>query len=87
MFGSTRFMAPEEFVLGDRIDQRTTVFTMGRTALQFLSDGSNDPTAFRGSPALFDVIMRACRPVQQDRFPTVAEFHDSWRAARSVSPQ
>lgn len=86
MFGSTRFMAPEEFALGERIDQRTTVFTMGRTALQFLSNGSDDPTAFRGSPALFDVVTRACRPAQPDRFPTVAEFHDSWRAARSVSP-
>lgn len=86
MFGSTRFMAPEELEFGERIDQRTTVFTMGRTALQFLSNGSDDPTAFRGAPALFDVVARACRPSPDDRFPTVAEFYDSWRTARSVSP-
>ena len=31
MFGSDRFMAAEEYELGARIDERTTVFTMGRT--------------------------------------------------------
>lgn len=55
MFGSTRFMAPEEFVVGARIDQRTTVFTMGRTALQFLSHERGYPGPFRGSAAMFDV--------------------------------
>jgi serine/threonine protein kinase, bacterial len=29
MFGSTTFMAPEEYALGARIDELTTVFTMG----------------------------------------------------------
>ena len=29
MWGSTRFMAPEEFVLGAVLDQRTTVFILG----------------------------------------------------------
>jgi serine/threonine-protein kinase len=81
MFGSTRFMAPEELTRGARIDQRTNVFTMGRTALQFLSDGTDDPRAFRGSPGVFDVVMRACRAERRDRFATMAEFHDAWRGA------
>ena len=42
MFGSTRFMAPEEFELEATIDERTTVFTMGRTAAVLISDGSLD---------------------------------------------
>jgi serine/threonine-protein kinase len=33
-YGSTRFMAPEEFRRGARIDERTTVFTLGRAATQ-----------------------------------------------------
>src|SRR5262249_53158182 len=53
MFGSTRFMAPEEFERGARIDERTNVFTMGRAALVFLSAGSLDADSFRGSQALF----------------------------------
>src|SRR5687767_5766529 len=35
-YGSTRFMAPEEFERGALIDERTAVFTMGRTAFVFL---------------------------------------------------
>lgn len=37
--GSTRFMAPEEFCRGAQIDERTTVFTLGRAAYVLLSDG------------------------------------------------
>jgi hypothetical protein len=37
--GSTRFMAPEEFRKGAAIDERSTVFTLGRTAFVLLSRG------------------------------------------------
>lgn len=62
MFGSTRFIAPEELQLGALIDERTNVFVMGRTALVLLSDGTLDAEAFRGSRALFQVVARACVP-------------------------
>ena len=82
MFGSTRFMAPEEFQLGAIIDQRTNVFTMGRTALVFLSDGTLHASAFRGSRALFDVVKKACDPERSRRFDSMAAFYDAWKAAR-----
>jgi serine/threonine protein kinase, bacterial len=81
MFGSTRFMAPEEFELGAQIDQRTSVFTMGRAALVFLSDGSLDPAPFRGPRALFDVVARACEPEPARRFETLDDFHRAWEGA------
>jgi serine/threonine-protein kinase len=84
MFGSSRFMAPEEFERGARIDQRTTVFTLGRTALELLSDGTRAPGAFRGSAALLDVALAACAPSRADRFASVAEFAAAWRAARGA---
>jgi serine/threonine-protein kinase len=84
MFGSTRFMAPEEFELGALIDEQTTLFTMGRTALVFLSDGTLDPSAFRGPRALFDVVARACEPERSRRFDTLAAFESAWRAVRSA---
>ncbi len=84
MFGSSRFMAPEEFECGARIDEQTTVFVMGRTALVFLSDGTLDPAPFRGPRTLFDVVAQACRPDRARRFTSVAAFHDAWRAARDV---
>ena len=56
MFGSSRFMAPEEFERGARIDERTTVFTMGRTATVLLSDGTLERRPFRGSDPLYEVV-------------------------------
>jgi serine/threonine-protein kinase len=84
MFGSTRFMAPEEFELGAPIDERTTVFTMGRTAAALLSDGTLDRLPFRGSDALHEVVRRACRSDRSERFPSMAEFTAAWRHARRV---
>jgi serine/threonine-protein kinase len=83
MFGSTRFMAPEEFVLDALIDERTTVFVMGRTALLFLSDGTLDPHAFRGSRERLDVVTRACEADPARRFRSMADFREAWQAAQS----
>lgn len=74
MFGSSRFMAPEEFEFGAAIDERTTAFTLGRTAAVLLSDGSLDRAAFRGADAQLEAARTACRPLSDDRFQTVAEF-------------
>jgi serine/threonine protein kinase, bacterial len=73
MFGSTRFMAPEEFQLGARIDERTTVFVMGRTIEQLF------PSCSTG---VAEVAARACEADPLRRFQTLREFHDAWSAAR-----
>ncbi len=83
MFGSTRFMSPEEFKLGAMIDERTTVFTLGRTAAVLLSDDSLRRKPFRGNEAQYDIMLSACRHNPNDRFKTVAEFRDAWLAASS----
>lgn len=82
MFGSSRFMAPEEFERGARIDQRTTVFTLGRAAAVLASDGSLERAPFRGGDALHAVVRRACRPDRDARPDSVAAFCAAWRAAR-----
>lgn len=82
MFGSSRFMAPEEFELGATIDERTTAFAMGRTALVFLSDGTAGRTAFRGTDAQYEVLTRASAPAPADRYPTYRAFHHAWLTAR-----
>ena len=81
-FGSTRFMAPEEFRRGAVIDQRTTVFHMARAASILLDEG-DDPGAFRGSEAVSRVVLTAQSPDPDDRHPTVADFTAAFRAARS----
>jgi len=82
MFGSTRFMSPEEFEPGAIIDERSNVYVMGRTALVFLSDGTLNRGGFRGTDALFDVVAKACNPERGDRFQSMEEFCRTWRAAR-----
>ena len=78
MFGSSRFMAPEEYEKGARIDEQTTVYVMGRTALVFLPDGL---------PALLQVAAKACAPEREKRFGTMAAFFHAWQEARSSDSQ
>ena len=85
MFGSSRFMAPEEFEKGAPIDERTNVFTMGRTAANLLSDGTLARSAFRGNDAHYDVVCRAFRASRNQRYESIAEFYAAWLKA-SVTP-
>lgn len=66
MFGSSRFMAPEEFELGAAIDERTTVFSLGRLISVLLDEPS-------------PVAARACALEPANRFATVADFVAAWR--------
>ena len=78
MFGSERFMAPEEFERGAVIDERTTVFTLGRTMSVMLGDGALGRAAFRGAGAQYAAMLAACRPDPAARLQTVAELARAW---------
>ena len=84
MFGSTRFMAPEEFELGAPIDQRTTVFTLGRLVWHFATGLTERPEDFCGPPALADVVQQATRPSRDERPDSVSAFAGAWRSRREV---
>ena len=79
MFGSSRFMAPEEFVKGAQIDHRTATFLMGRIAAVYLSDNSLDRKPFRGSDAQHAVMVRSCQENPDDRYQTESDFLAAWR--------
>jgi serine/threonine-protein kinase len=74
-------MAPEEFQRGARIDLVTNVFTLGRTALQLLGDGTPDAGGWRGSQAMLAVAARATDPQRERRYPDVRDFVEHWRKA------
>lgn len=59
MFGSRRFMAPEEFELGAPLDQRTTVFTLGRLVRHFTTRLTEDAGCFDGPAGLAAVVAQA----------------------------
>ena len=75
--GSRRYMAPEEFVRGSVIDERTGVHALGRT-LQHLLDA---PDGWRGSSAQQEVVRRATHPDPTHRHPRAAALVDAWRTA------
>ena len=80
--GSKRFMAPEEFQRGALTDQVTNVFTLGRTAIELLGDGSFSPDAWKGSAAMREVLLRATNPERAARQQSVREFVENWQDAK-----
>jgi serine/threonine-protein kinase len=83
-FGSDRFMAPEEMVAGELIDQRSTVYTLGRTAAVLLCDGTLRSEAFRGEARQLTVVSRACEREPGRRHQDVAAFVRDWSETRSA---
>ena len=73
-YGSSRLMAPEEFVRGSWLDQRTLVFNLGRYALTTLPELA-DPLA--------PVLARATYPARSKRYATLSEFHANLTAVCS----
>lgn len=71
-YGSSRLMAPEEFVRGRRIDQRSLVFNLGRYALLTLPELADQ---------VADVLAKATHPAWSRRYPSVAAFVGELSAA------
>ena len=81
LYGSTRFMAPEEFQKGERIDETTNVFMLGRTAFVLLANSSNARQDWRGTEAMWQVATKATNPNRNSRYPSVQDFVTAWHAA------
>jgi serine/threonine-protein kinase len=80
-YGSRRLMAPEEFVRGALIDQRSNVFTLGRYAIDALS-GRIDAEwrqEFQGNNALAEVLDRATQWDPEARYQTVSAFLEAFK--------
>ena len=78
-------MAPEEFAKGATVDERSTVFTLGRAAFVLLSRGprgEQDRDLWPARDALFQVATTAARPDPADRYRSVAELIGAWQDAR-----
>ena len=78
--GSRRFMSPEEYTAGAVVDERTMVFTLGRTALILMDEGDAGQ-AWRGTEAQLRILLRATSTDPADRYESVARFIAAWRAA------
>jgi serine/threonine-protein kinase len=81
MFGSDRYMAPEEYVLGATIDERTTVFTLGRLAMHFGTATTDDPDRYVGGAKRAALLVRASASDPASRFGDVASLNAAYAGA------
>ncbi|HET7579235.1 MAG TPA: serine/threonine protein kinase [Bacillales bacterium] len=80
MWGSSRFMSPEEFQLEAPIDEKTNVFNMGATTFVLLGGGVNRSfSKWEAGKELYEVARRAVEADRDERYPSVAAFYTAWK--------
>lgn len=82
MWGSARFMAPEEFTLGAPVDEVTNVFLAGAVAFALFGgelDRSRELWVL-GDEA-YAVALKAVSEKREDRYENLAAFRAAWKAA------
>lgn len=82
MWGSSRFMAPEEYVLGAALDESTTLYNMAALAFEFFGDNADrSRESWIGPSPLYEVACIATKESKADRYPSMRSFLDAWRSA------
>lgn len=82
MWGSSRFMSPEEFEKGATIDEITNVFTMGATAFEILGNNlGRNIEQWKASEELFHVAKKATNENRKERYQSISDFHNAWKMA------
>lgn len=82
LWGSSRFMSPEEFQKGAVIDEITNVYTMGATAFALFGDVQNKNTeSWTLSKGFYDVAFKAVSDERVNRQQSVEQLATEWRAA------
>jgi serine/threonine-protein kinase len=81
LWGSTRFMSPEEYELGAVIDEVTNVYTMGATAFCLFADSKREQEDWTLSPELYAVVKKATSGERLKRQQTIRQLIDEWEAA------
>ena len=82
MWGSSRFMSPEEFVAGSAIDEVTNVFLMGAAAFALLGgELDRSISKWTADERLHPVALKAVSENRGGRFHSLAEFSSAWRGA------
>ncbi|USK26379.1 hypothetical protein LIT32_12670 [Bacillus sp. CMF21] len=82
MWGSSRFMSPEEFTLGVAIDEITNVYLMGATAFAlFGREKDRSIEKWRLGDELYKVALKAVNDNRGKRQQSLLEFECEWNRA------
>jgi len=80
-FGSSRFMAPEEFQRGAWIDHRTNVYTLGATGFVLLNGNRRQQKDWPLSEQGYHLLAKAVSANPGDRQGSIGEFRHQWQIA------
>jgi serine/threonine-protein kinase len=83
LWGSSRFMSPEEFELGSTIDELTNVYLMGATAFALFGNYERKFEKWQLSEQLYKVALKAVRNERNQRQQAIGQFIDEWNEARA----
>lgn len=78
MYGSAKFMSPEEFELGATIDEITNVYTAGAFAFALFGNYSRNIVDWKLSNKLFEVATNAVSDDRNKRYQSINEFRKVW---------
>ena len=82
MWGSSHYMAPEEYELNAALDETTTEYNMAALAFAFFGGHENrGKSVWRAPECLWEVAHRAVSESKADRYPSMRAFLDAWREA------
>lgn len=79
--GSSSYMAPEEWQQGEIIDERTTVFVLGRTIEHLLE---SEDGRWRGNATQLELVSHATSPNRGQRYRSVGQLSAAWAATHRV---
>ena len=78
MYGSSKFMSPEEFKFGAIIDEATNVYTAGAFAFALFGNFSRDIDDWKLSDDLFKVATKAVKDNRNERYKSIKELKKDW---------
>lgn len=78
MWGSSRFMSPEEYEKGAVIDEVTNVYLMGAAAFFLFGGGSRERSAWQLTDELFEAAKTAVNGDRCKRQQSIARFREQW---------
>jgi len=82
LWGSTRFISPEERTDSAVIDEVTNVYTLGATAFALFSDSDRSRVAWPLSDEQYAVVKKAISDERGQRQQSIKQLQAEWEAAR-----
>ena len=82
MWGSARFMSPEEYERGAGLDEVTNVYTLGAMAFALFSECDRGAEAWPLSPKLYAVAKKAVSEERSARYESIDALLSAWETAR-----